>query len=326
VLDPGETTAKTDANGGYEFNHLAAGSYVIRQMTPSGWTQTYPSAGRANAVTLGTGQFVDTEKFRLTNLLKTGTVTQGNWQHVYGSQGYNVIDNATSYPSYAQVSASGNNNFVWSNSTTDSRALQDASSSSSRIAACWFSRTSFTVNVNITDGQSHQLALYLLDWDKQGRKEQVQITDATTGTVLDTESASNFSNGEYLVWNVSGDINIKISNLNTRGNAVISGLFFDPVISASFTGLIAYYPMNEANWSGPDSVTDATGNGHNGTPVGGATTVPDSQFGRVGSFDGKGQYVTVGGSGVITGARSVVAWVYVPSDYIATFKSCPAGF
>src|SRR5262249_6941631 len=246
VLDPGETTAKTDANGGYEFNHLAAGSYVIRQMTPSGWTQTYPSAGRANAVTLGTGQFVDTEKFRLTNLLKTGTVTQGNWQHVYGSQGYNVIDNATSYPSYAQVSASGNNNFVWSNSTTDSRALQDASSSSSRIAACWFSRTSFTVNVNITDGQSHQLALYLLGWDKQGRKEQVQITDATTGTVLDTESASNFSNGEYLVWNASGDINITITNLKSTGNAVLSGLLLDPQAGAA--SFVKTDPVIQGNW------------------------------------------------------------------------------
>ncbi len=59
----GDPTATTDASGSYEFKHLAAGSYVIRQMTPSGWTQTAPSAGGANAVTLGTGQFVDTENF-----------------------------------------------------------------------------------------------------------------------------------------------------------------------------------------------------------------------------------------------------------------------
>jgi hypothetical protein len=109
--------------------------------------------------------------------------------------------------------------------TTDPRALQEVGSSS-RIAAAWFSQSSFTINVNITDGQTHQLALYLLDWDKQGRKERIQITDATTGTVLDTESASNFSNGEYLVWNVSGDINITITNLNSTGNAAVSGLFF----------------------------------------------------------------------------------------------------
>jgi hypothetical protein len=160
------------------------------------------------------------------SFVKTDTTTQGSWQKVYGSQGYNVIGTASSYPSYAKVSVSGNNSFVWSSSTTDPRALQDAGSSSSRTAACWYSTTSFTINVNITDGQTHPLALYLLDWDKKGRNEQVQITDATTGTVLDTESVSNFSTGQYLVWDASGDINIKITNLNSKDNAEVSGLFF----------------------------------------------------------------------------------------------------
>ena len=63
VLDPGETTATTDAAGAYEFNHLAAGSYVVRQVTPAGWTQTDPSSSGPNAVTLGTGQFVDSVDF-----------------------------------------------------------------------------------------------------------------------------------------------------------------------------------------------------------------------------------------------------------------------
>jgi len=163
----------------------------------------------------------------MAGFLGTDTTTEGSWQGVYGSQGYNVIDNATSYPSYAQVSASGNNNYLWTNTSTDVRALQEVGSSN-RIAAVWYSPTSFTVNVNLTDGQTHRLALYLLDWDQfgGGRNEQVQILDAMTGTVLDTRSASNFSNGEYLVWNVSGDIQIRITNLNSSSNAVLDGLFF----------------------------------------------------------------------------------------------------
>jgi hypothetical protein len=88
-------------------------------------------------------------------------------------------------------------------------------------------------------------------------------------------------------------------------------------------GLIASFPMNDPNWSGPGTVTDATGNGHDGTPFGGANTVPDPEFGRVGSFSGNGQYVTAGGAGAISGARSVVAWVYVPANYVATFKGQP---
>lgn len=75
---------------------------------------------------------------------------------------------------------------------------------------------------------------------------------------------------------------------------------------------IAFFPMDEGSWLGTaPQVLDATGNGHDGSAVGGANTVNDSTFGQVGSFDGNGQYVTVGGSGSMTGARSIVAWIAV---------------
>ena len=78
----------------------------------------------------------------------------------------------------------------------------------------------------MADGQSHDLGLYFLDWDSQGRKEQVQVTDAVTGAVLDTETISSFSGGTYLDWRVSGNVLIKITNL-AGANAVLSGLFLD---------------------------------------------------------------------------------------------------
>ncbi len=74
--------------------------------------------------------------------------------------------------------------------------------------------------------------------------------------------------------------------------------------------IIADYPMNEASWSGPGpQVIDSTGNGHNGTAMGGATTISDPAFGQVGSFDGSDQYVIVSGSYPMSGARSITAWV-----------------
>lgn len=79
--------------------------------------------------------------------------------------------------------------------------------------------------------------------------------------------------------------------------------------------LVVSYPMNEASWSGPaPQVTDASGNGHDGTAVGGANTVSNATFGQVGSFDGSGQYVSVGGSGTMSGARSVVVWIDFPAN------------
>ena len=75
-------------------------------------------------------------------------------------------------------------------------------------------------------------------------------------------------------------------------------------------GLVASFPMNEASWLGTaPQVIDTSGNGHNGTAFGGANTVADSTFGRVGSFDGSGQYIAIGGTGTSQGARTFVAWV-----------------
>jgi hypothetical protein len=39
-LDPGEVSTTTDANGNYSFAELAAGTYHVREVTPSGWVQT----------------------------------------------------------------------------------------------------------------------------------------------------------------------------------------------------------------------------------------------------------------------------------------------
>ena len=60
------------------------------------------------------------------------------------------------------------------------------------------------MDVNLTDGQIHDLELYFLDWCQPGRSEQVQISNATTGAVLDTETISSFSTGVYLDWAVAG--------------------------------------------------------------------------------------------------------------------------
>src|SRR5271170_3498234 len=83
--------------------------------------------------------------------IKADTTTQGSWKGVYGADGYNVVDNTTSYPGYATVSPSGASDYVWSSSTSDVRALQKAASSSDRIASTWYSGGSFTVDVNLTD-------------------------------------------------------------------------------------------------------------------------------------------------------------------------------
>ena len=86
--------------------------------------------------------------------------------------------------------------------------------------------TTFTVDVNVTDGNPHQVALYCLDWDgNNGRSARIDVLDAATGVVLDSRSVSRFSSGVYTVWNVGGHVTFRL--VAGVGNVVLSGIFFN---------------------------------------------------------------------------------------------------
>ncbi len=169
--------------------------------------------------------------------------TQGTWRGAYGAQGYLIAPATGNYPyssipGYALVNVSGAATYIWTSNTNDPRALQKPGASD-RIAACWDSGGAFTVDLGITDGQTHRIAFYFLDWDGNGaptgRVERVDALDATTGATLDSHTigqpegdqnpADRFTGGKYLIWNVRGHVRFTITDLNS--NAVLSGVFFD---------------------------------------------------------------------------------------------------
>jgi hypothetical protein len=90
------------------------------------------------------------------------TATQGNWGGVYSVDGHNIINHSVNYPSYATVIPSGKTDYTWASSTSDVRALRKKGATMDRIAACWNSASNFTVDLNLTDGLSHRVALYCL--------------------------------------------------------------------------------------------------------------------------------------------------------------------
>jgi TIR domain len=168
--------------------------------------------------------------------------TGGSWRGAYGSQGYVLAPNDGTYPygnipGYAILNVSQAATYVWTGSTSEPQAVQKPGASD-RIAACWYSGGAFTLDLGITDGQTHQIAFYFLDWDgygaPAGRVERVDAQNATTGATLDSRSlgqpsgdpnpADRFTGGKYLVWNVRGHVRFTVTNLNS--NAVLSGVFF----------------------------------------------------------------------------------------------------
>ena len=223
------TVTFSDQNGPLASEPLSNGvaTFTTTSLAVGTYTVTASFSGNLDFASSTTATAVPvTISLTHATFLKQDTTTEGNWINTYGTQGYEVIGNATSLPSYATVTPSGQKTYTWTTSTTDPRALQDASGTG-RIAAAWYSSTSFTVDVDFTDGKTHDLELYFVDWDSTARSEQVQISDASTGAVLDTETVSSFHSGVYDNWQVSGNVLITITNL-TGANAVLSGLFIDP--------------------------------------------------------------------------------------------------
>ena len=227
TVDFSGTDPRAALPAAYTFTAADAGVHTFAVTFQTSGTQSITATDAANSIISGAATVsVGSSATASAAFLKADSTTQGTWMGTYGSQGYDVIDGSSSLPSYATITPAGANNYVWAASTTDLRGLQ-TSGGSSRIAATWWTTTSFTVDVDLTDGQMHDLELYFLDWDQQGRTEQVQISDASTGAVLSTQAISSFQSGVYLDYAVSGNVLITITKGAGTSN-VLSGLFLDP--------------------------------------------------------------------------------------------------
>lgn len=192
--------------------------------------------------------------------LKSDTTTQGTWYNgttpIYGSDGCGIIGQGSNvsnssitpsqgyfnYPAYATVSVAGETCYCWIDGTSAASDLEygppgtSNGTDSKRVAAAWFSTTAFTVDIQ--DGNTHQIALYFLDYSNQGREQTIQITDDNNANaVLDTRTLSSFSNGVWLVWSVSGKVKITFTPV-TGPNAVLSGIFFDTPAAAIFAPIL----------------------------------------------------------------------------------------
>lgn len=196
----------------------SAGSPQVNQVSVSGGNSV--SANASDSTTITTGITAPTANF-----VSSDTTTQGNWQSKYGSDAYYIANGPQSanlgYGTFTPTASL----WTWAASTTDPRALVIPGGSGS-IASCWYGNPGFSFDVDLTDGNTHQIALYALDWDRAGRSERVQIVDANNpSSVLSTQTISSFTNGMYLVWAIAGHVTINVTVLGGP-NAVIGGVFF----------------------------------------------------------------------------------------------------
>jgi subtilisin family serine protease len=239
----------TDATAPYSitWSGVAAGSYTLTAVATDNGGATTTSAGVTFAVAPPGGTAP------AASFVRTDSATQGNWVGNYGAKGYSIADIAPSLPADTRVTFTDATPYTWVSSTTDPRALLRPGSTT-RAATTWYGSV-FTADVDLGAG-TRRVALYFLDWDVRGRGETIEVRNATTGALLDTRTAANFGNGQYLVWNVTGHVSFRVTG--TAGpNTVLSAIFFDTAATggnaAPTVNLTA--PANGATATAPATVT-----------------------------------------------------------------------
>jgi uncharacterized protein (TIGR03437 family) len=158
------------------------------------------------------------------SFVQVDTTTKGNWKNTYGGDGFNTVNDTLKYPAYAQVSVVGNSSPTWAASTTDARGLQKMSTSD-RIAARWETNSFFSMDVNLSDGLTHRVAIYAVDWDGNNRQQRIDVVDWATNVLLESRTMSGFNGGQYLVWDVRGRVKFIVNKVGGK-SAVVSGLYF----------------------------------------------------------------------------------------------------
>ena len=154
------------------------------------------------------------------------------------------------------------------------------------------------MNLNLTDGNTHRVSLYLLDWSNMSRSETITIRDAATQTVLDSETFSNFNGGQYASWNVKGNVIIEADPV-AGSTPLICGIFLGPGGTAS-TPPPPTGGTSKATFSGFDASTQGSWTGVYG---GDGFLIPNDTKSSVPS------YATVSQTGA-----SIFEWTGTTSD------------
>ena len=147
-----------------------------------------------------------------TFLFHTDTQTKGRWKSHYGADGYVFPNSSTNLPSYAWMDYGNASVTTYLPTNQDDRSLEQPGSTA-RYLAGWSSPTNFTMDLNLTDQNNHQVAFYFCDWNHSNRTELVEILDANTTNLLDRRVIANFDNGQWWVWQVKGHVQFRFTNL-----------------------------------------------------------------------------------------------------------------
>lgn len=153
------------------------------------------------------------------------TTRGGTWKGALGSEGQWIATETPDMPSFAEITFSGANTWIWSFPSTDLAALERPYQSG-RKASTWYSPDAFTTRLEFADTSFHRVSFYAVDYDGAGRTQLLEILDGDTGAALDSTEISDFENGMWLHYDLRGDVIVRMTKI-AGPNSVLSGIFFE---------------------------------------------------------------------------------------------------
>jgi len=85
----------------------------------------------------------------------------------------------------------------------------------------------FTIDLPNSKNAPYRIALYFVDWEKEGRRSAIEVFDlASKQLLMPVEIVRDYQEGKYVVFSVDRPVRLRINQV--RGtNAALCALFFD---------------------------------------------------------------------------------------------------
>src|SRR5262249_49130300 len=113
AVDPATDSILVNSEDGWLYRwNLSTNSFTQKIKLNNGVGEAYTPTligpdGTVYAIGNATLDAIGGPSMTTSSFVGTDTATQGNWIGKYGTQGYNIINNAVNYPPYAAVTATG---------------------------------------------------------------------------------------------------------------------------------------------------------------------------------------------------------------------------
>ena len=157
--------------------------------------------------------------------------TAGAWKGKYGTRAAwipNVSGMETQAGYRLEVDGAA---FAWDSGASDPRALESPGAGViARKATCWFGNDAVSCVLTPPDAKPYRISLYVLDYDRNGRANRIQLSDEARVLASCEASAQENGQGTYLSWTVTGPVRVKLTK-KAGFNVTLSGVLIDPATS-----------------------------------------------------------------------------------------------